>query len=101
MNSLPGPPVRAHVSTGDLPDVERVLELVADAHQRYAPVSDGAVADYIPILAEASPDWFGICVAGVAGRTAAVGDTEQPFSIQSISKPFVFALVCDAIGHEA
>ncbi|MET0421499.1 MAG: glutaminase A [Acidimicrobiia bacterium] len=101
MNSLPGPPVRAHVSTGDLPDVERVLELVADAHQRYAPVSDGAVADYIPILAEASPDWFGICVAGVAGRTAAVGDTERPFSIQSISKPFVFALVCDAIGHEA
>ena len=30
-----------------------------------------------------------------------MGDALHPFSIQSVSKPFVFALVCDALGHEA
>ena len=29
-----------------------------------------------------------------------VGDADHPFSIQSVSKPFVFALVCEAIGYE-
>ena len=91
-------PSPVHVSTGDLPSAEAVLDLVADAHQRFASVSEGAVADYIPVLADASPDWFGICIVSVAGQVGAVGDTDQTFSIQSISKPFVFALVCDAVG---
>ena len=55
---------RPHVSTGELPHHDTVLDLVRQAHERYGTVSDGAVADYIPALAEASPDWFGICVAG-------------------------------------
>ena len=101
MVSPPDRPSPAHVSTGDLPSADAVLELVADAHQRFASVSEGAVADYIPILADASADWFGICIVSVAGRVAAVGDTDQTFSIQSISKPFVFALVCDAVGPAA
>ena len=41
---------------------------------------------------------FGVCIAGVHGRAFAVGDAEQEFTIQSISKLFVFALVCDALG---
>ena len=57
------------------------------------------MADYIPILAGASPDWFGISVVGPRGRSFEIGDVETAFSIQSVSKPFVFALVCDAIGY--
>ncbi len=101
MVSAPDRPPSVHVSTGDLPSAEAVLELVADAHERFAGVSEGAVADYIPILAEASADWFGICIVSVIGRVATAGDTDQTFSIQSISKPFVFALVCDAVGPAA
>ncbi len=101
MVTLPDRPSAVHVSTGDLPSADAVLELVADAHQRFASVSEGAVADYIPILADASADWFGICIVSVAGRVGAVGDTDQTFSLQSISKPFVFALVCDAVGPVA
>ena len=56
------------------------------------------MADYIPALAKASPEAFGVCVAGVHGRVFAIGDAEQEFTIQSISKLFVFALVCDTIG---
>ena len=58
------------------------------------------MADYIPALAAADPDAFGVCIAGVHGRSFAIGDAEVPFTIQSISKVFVFALVCDVLGHD-
>lgn len=88
----------AAVSTGHLPPDPAVDALVGEAFQRYRGVGDGKVADYIPALAKASADWFGICIADVHGGIHAVGDTEHAFSIQSISKPFVFALVCQALG---
>ena len=74
--------------------------MLADAHERYRSVHEGAVATYIPVLAAADPTWFGACVTGVAGDRFEVGDAAVDFSIQSISKVFVFALVCDAIGVE-
>jgi glutaminase len=88
------------VSTGHLPTAEVVEQLVLEAHDRFAGVEDGHVADYIPALAEADPCAFGICVAATGGHLFEVGDTARPFSIQSISKPFMFALVCQAIGEE-
>jgi glutaminase len=87
------------VSTGRLPDFETVRELVAAAHTTFRHVTEGTVADYIPALAQTPADLFGIAVAGVGGRRAGVGDSALPFTIQSIAKPFVFALVCDALGH--
>ena len=89
-----------HVSTGRLPPPERVQELVQEAYDRFAVVTDGHNADYIPALASVPAGHFGICVAGTAGAVFAVGDAEVPFSIQSVSKPFVFALVCHALGGE-
>ncbi|MFF2390533.1 glutaminase A [Agromyces sp. NPDC058104] len=87
-------------STGSLPPAPRVDELVAAAHARYAPLDEGDVADYIPELAEADPAWFGLALVGVDGRAHTAGDADVAFSIQSISKAFVFALVCDELGHE-
>lgn len=87
--------------TGDLPQKQHVDDLIADAHERYAALSEGTVADYIPILAEADPSWFGLTLVGINGSPHTAGDVEIAFSIQSISKAFVFALVCDAIGHAA
>ena len=86
------------ISTGQLPPPGVVGMLVGEAHERYGAVQDGKVADYIPALAKADPAWFGICVAGVNGQAFAIGDADIEFSIQSISKPFVFALVCQALG---
>ncbi len=87
------------VSTGELPSVEEVLRVVTEAYERYRSNGDGTVADYIPALAAASPEWFGVCVVGARGRAFEIGDVEVAFSIQSVSKAFVFALVCDAIGY--
>ena len=89
------------VSTGELPRPEQVEDLVTEAYERYRSNLDGAVADYIPVLANASPELFGISVVGVRGRYVDIGDADTRFSIQSVSKPFVFALVCDMIGYEA
>ncbi|MBD3940496.1 glutaminase A [Microbacterium sp. NEAU-LLC] len=78
----------------------RVDELVHAAHVRYAAADDGTVADYIPALAQADPDWFGLSLVGVDGGVHEAGDAGIRFTIQSISKAFVFALACEAIGHE-
>jgi glutaminase len=91
----------SRVSTGDLPRPEDVARLITEAYELYRPNLDGVVADYIPALASASPELFGICVAGVRGRSFEIGDVDTVFSIQSVSKPFVFALVCEEVGYDA
>jgi glutaminase len=92
--------VPPRVSTGDLPMNAEIREMVTEAHERYRSNGSGTVADYIPVLAEASPDLFGIAVVGAWGRSFEIGDVDARFSIQSVSKPFVFALVCDTLGYE-
>lgn len=88
------------VSTGSLPDQTLVLEVLLAAFDEFRDLQEGTVADYIPALASAPPDGFGASIAGVGGTVVSAGDSQREFSIQSISKPFVFALVCQAIGHE-
>ena len=53
------------------------------------------MATYIPELAKANPDWFGICVVTTEGHVYEVGDSRQDFTIQSISKPFVYGLALE------
>ena len=89
------------VSTGQLPAVSECLSLVESAYRRCREIQDGSVADYIPVLAQADPNLFGLCVTGVDGEIQSAGDCSAEFSIQSISKPFVYALVCEAFGHDA
>lgn len=86
--------------TGDLPEESQVARLLHEAHARYVGLDEGTVADYIPALAEADPALFGLALAEADGTTHLAGDTAAPFTIQSISKAFVLALVLDAIGHE-
>jgi glutaminase len=88
------------VSTGELPSAEVVESLLEEVYELYHPVDEGAVADYIPALAATDPSLFGVCIVGVRGRSFAVGSAHHRFSLQSISKAFVFALVCDQIGHD-
>lgn len=92
--------VAQHASTGDLPHWSEVEALVQAAHRRCHPVAGGVVADYIPVLADADPRWFTVSVAEVDGTVHAAGDVDVEFTIQSISKAFVYALVCDEYGRE-
>lgn len=69
-------------------------------HEQYRQLSEGKVADYIPELAEADPDWFGICVVTTDGQVYDVGDCEQLFTIQSMSKAFTFGLALEDHGRD-
>jgi glutaminase len=88
------------VSTGHLPSPDEVAQSVRAAYQRYQTLDEGVVADYIPALGRVSRDLFGFCIVGVNGGVHEIGDAGHEFSIQSISKPFVFALICEAVGAE-
>jgi glutaminase len=87
------------ISTGHLPEPELIRTLVEDAYRRFRHVEEGENANYIPVLASVPRQLFGVCVAGTLGGLYEAGDTGYPFSIQSVSKPFMFALVCQAIGE--
>jgi glutaminase len=89
-----------YVSTGHLPTPERVTELVNEAYEAFRTNTEGSVSQVYPALAEASPDLFGICVVGTSGAVYSVGDAEVEFTIMSVSKPFIFALVCEVLGPE-
>ncbi|NEB65778.1 glutaminase, partial [Streptomyces fulvissimus] len=61
----------------------------------------GAVADYVPELAAADPEQLAVAVSAVDGTVYEAGDSRSPFTIQSISKPFVYALALADRGCEA
>ena len=68
---------------------------------RFASLNAGRVADYIPELQLANPDWFGICIATQDGHVYEVGDAGQAFTIQSISKPLSYGLALEQQGEAA
>jgi glutaminase len=78
-----------------------VFDYLARLHKEFGGINDGNVATYIPELAKANPDWFGICLVTATGAVYEVGDTQQPFTIQSISKPFVYGLALEDNGRES
>ncbi|GAA1123648.1 glutaminase A [Kribbella jejuensis] len=87
-----------YVSTGGLPAAPVVAGLVRTAYERFRDVGDGEVSDVYPALSAADPDCFGICVAATDGRLFEAGDARRAFTIMSVAKPFVFALICQAVG---
>jgi len=75
-------------------------DVLREIHSKYQAVNDGTVATYIPELAKANPDWFGLSVVTTDGQVFDIGDAQQLFTIQSISKPFVFGLALEEHGRE-
>ena len=78
-----------------------VEDYLAELHARAATLSGGKPADYIPELGKVDPSLFGIAIATVDGQTYAVGDAEVPFTIQSVSKPFMYGYALQHYGRLA
>jgi len=89
-----------YVSTGHLPSSDQVTSIVARAHARFKSNREGQNSQVYPALARVPSDLFGVCVVGTSGNVYPVGDTDHEFSIMSVSKPFVFALVCELLGPD-
>jgi len=64
-------------------------------------ISQGKVADYIPKLAAVPRDRFGMAVQTLDGNLFVVGDAQQYFSIQSISKAYSLILALQYLGEDA
>ena len=78
------------------PDLEAILDDIAD---RMASESErGKVADYIPELAKANLNRFGIAVVPIGGAPVVAGDADEPFSVQSIVKVFTLTLALERVG---
>lgn len=98
--SLPVQDNEGFVSTGRLPTPDEVQSHLNHAWQTWRENTDGALSDVYPAMARMPGHLFGIAVAGTSGRVYEVGDTGREFTIMSVSKPFVFALVCQSIGPQ-
>jgi len=84
----------------DQPHANVIQELLGELHASFSGVREGRVADYIPELAKACPDDFGIVIATSGGRIYEIGDTRKEFTIQSISKPFIYALALKMLSFD-
>ncbi|WP_328459853.1 glutaminase A [Streptomyces sp. NBC_00448] len=71
---------------------------LAEVHGQFLPVTDGEVASYIPKLALADPNDFGLALVSMDGHRYQAGRSQVPFSIQSVAKPFVYALALAELG---
>src|SRR6266550_5237779 len=76
-----------------------VHDYIEQLHTDFSRVTEGKVATYIPELAKADPNWFGISLATLNGAVYEVGESTQPFTVQSISKPFVYGLALEDHGR--
>ncbi|MEL6999247.1 MAG: glutaminase [Pseudomonadota bacterium] len=77
--------------------MQKLLDEIAAAARPLA--ADGKVAAYIPMLAAVDPGKFALVVRTAEGQEWAVGDADEPFSIQSISKLFALALAMEWVGE--
>jgi glutaminase len=69
-------------------------------HAQFKPLTGGTVWDHIPELASADPGDFGLALVGMSGRCYRAGDAATTLTLQSVSKPFVYALVLAELGAE-
>src|SRR5882757_410204 len=79
-----------------MPHLDQVVKDIADEMRERS--DRGAVASYIPELANVDPNAFGLAVIDHAGNIALGGDADTPFSIQSISKVFTLTLALGKAG---
>ncbi|MCA1780822.1 MAG: glutaminase A [Dermatophilaceae bacterium] len=89
-----------YVSTGHLPPHGAVADLVRNAYERFRGDDDGEVSTVYPALEQADPSAYGLCLVTAQGRQYAAGEADVEFTMMSVAKPFVFAVVTEAIGAD-
>lgn len=75
--------------------------LLESLHHTYQQQDAGQLACYIPELCKADSDWFAISIVTTDGQTFQVGNCQQTFTIQSISKVFVYGMALADHGRDA
>ena len=76
-----------------------IQDYLVEIHERVSKIAGGAPTDYIPELGKVDPNLFGIAIATVDGQIYSVGDALVPFTIQSVSKPFMYGYALQHHGR--
>ncbi|MFM9947867.1 MAG: glutaminase [Saprospiraceae bacterium] len=79
-------------------DYQHILETIRRDVQPL--FGKGKVASYIPALKNTDPKKFGIALETLAGQECSIGDANERFSIQSISKVFTLTMAFAMVGEE-
>lgn len=79
---------------------KEIQDFIDDVYKKVKPNKKGHVATFIPQLAEANSNLFGICFVTCDGTIYKAGDTNTTIPIESISKVFTAAMGADELGHD-
>ncbi len=85
--------------TADSGALAPIQDYLNEIHARVSSIEGGAPADYIPELGKVDPNLFGIAIATVDGQLYTVGDASVSFTIQSVSKPFMYGYALQHHGR--
>ncbi|WP_036479577.1 glutaminase A [Myxosarcina sp. GI1] len=80
-----------------MPDLPEFIQYL---YEEYRSLDSGSLASYIPELTKVNPNWFAISIITKEGEVFEVGDISENFTIQSISKVFVFGMALEDCGRQ-
>uniref|UniRef100_A0A8C7GKW1 glutaminase n=1 Tax=Oncorhynchus kisutch TaxID=8019 RepID=A0A8C7GKW1_ONCKI len=83
-----------------IPEFDAFVTKIDQIYDTVQKNHDGHVAVYIPHLAKFSPDLWGVSLCTVDGQRHSVGESKQPFCLQSCVKPLEYAVAIHEAGTE-
>ncbi|XP_022257118.1 glutaminase kidney isoform, mitochondrial-like, partial [Limulus polyphemus] len=83
-----------------IPDFQDFIKIIKDFYWKCKVNTRGKIADYIPQLAKYKPDYWGVSLCTIDGQRYSVGDTEEPFTIQSSGKPLNYGIALSELGSD-
>lgn len=69
---------------------EQLRTVIQEAYNQAIKNQNGKVATYIPELSKADPNQFAVSVTLIDGTDFHLGHSQSAFTLQSVSKPFVY-----------
>lgn len=81
-----------------IPDFSSFVKDIEEIYHRCKSNTLGKLADYIPQLARYNPNFWGVSICTVDGQRYSIGDVEEPFTLQSCSKPLTYAIALEKLG---
>lgn len=81
-----------------IPDFDSFTQTVSEIYENCKNITEGKVATYIPQLATQDPNWWGVAIETVDGKTFSLDNSDLvDFSLQSCSKPLMYALALEQL----
>uniref|UniRef100_A0A914DM48 glutaminase n=1 Tax=Acrobeloides nanus TaxID=290746 RepID=A0A914DM48_9BILA len=83
-----------------IPNWQKFTEAIGRIFTYGKKFDQGQVATYIPQLARIDPKKWAVSICTIDGQTESWGDFRDPFCMQSVSKPFTYAIAIEQLGAD-